>query len=73
MKLKRVRSRVEKSLRQIFGSWHACALGTKYPLHPEDRDRGLKKGDLCDDCNGQIAAHLKYIFSDKSKDSGRLT
>jgi hypothetical protein len=59
------REAVEKSLRGIFGAWHSCALGTRRnPISAEDRDRGLKEGDLCDDCVGQINAHLVDLFGD---------
>lgn len=58
-----VKRRVRKALRSIYGSWHGCALGTrKNPLHVEDQARGLKKGDLCDDCNYSVAAYMKDIF-----------
>lgn len=54
---------VERALQSVFGSWHGCAMGTrKNPLHDEDRARGITEGQLCDDCNSQIAAHMKDIF-----------
>lgn len=58
-----LREKVEKSLYSIYGSWHACALGTpKNPLMAADKARGLKKGQLCDDCNSMVAAYMKDIF-----------
>ena len=55
---------VEKALRTIFGSWHVCAMGTKAnPLHPADKARGIKPGQLCDDCEGQVKAWMKDLYS----------
>lgn len=57
-------------LRAVHGQWHACALGTKRnPIHEEDRARGLKEGDLCDDCEAavkwRVAQFLDLIKEEK--------
>ena len=58
-----LKEKVEKSLYSIYRDWHGCALGTrKNPIHAEDRARGLKDGQLCDDCNGMIKAYMKDLF-----------
>lgn len=65
------RDAVQKSLYDIFRQWHGCAMGTRRnPLHPEDAARGIKEGDLCDDCNAQIEAHLKDIFASHEPEHG---
>lgn len=46
--------------RMVYGSWHGCAL-RKNMMHKEDYDRGLKPGQLCDDCNSWIEAHIQDI------------
>lgn len=66
------RDAVEKSLRSICGAWHACAMGTKRnPLHPADEARGIKAGQLCDDCESTVAAHLKDIFGEERGEADR--
>ena len=53
---------VRKHIHQIYSEWHGCKLGTKAnPLHPEDKKRGLKIGQLCDDCENMVTAHMKDI------------
>jgi hypothetical protein len=53
---------VEQHLRDIFGLWHGCAMSlnprSKNFLTLTDIERGLKEGQLCDDCESQIAAHM---------------
>jgi hypothetical protein len=50
---------VERHVRSIFATWHACAL-----RKPEN---GLPKGTLCDDCNAYIKAHMEDIRRETSK------
>jgi hypothetical protein len=50
---------VERHIRSIFSTWHACAL-----RRPEN---GLPKGTLCDDCNAFIKAHMTDIKQETAK------
>lgn len=53
---------VRAHITSVYASWHCCAL-KKHELAKEDRKRGLKTGQLCDDCNSMIDAHMKDIES----------
>ena len=44
-------------IRNIYNSWHACALTRK-----EAVIMGVPEGQLCDTCEGCIKAHIQNIF-----------
>lgn len=51
---------VKKTIKSIYATWHGCAL-TKREIRLEDKARGLKVGQLCDDCESMVAAHMKDL------------
>ena len=61
---------VRQHLHSIFALYHGCALSTnprsKNRLMPEDIARGLKEGQLCDDCEGQIEAHMHDMKTEQN-------
>lgn len=48
---------VERHIRSIYGTWHACSMPES-----EVRKNGSKtKLVMCDDCNAYIKAHMQDI------------
>jgi hypothetical protein len=57
---------VLKHLLQIYGTWHSCAL-RESQITAADKKRGLKVGQLCDDCTAYAKAHLTDILTESKE------
>lgn len=59
---------VRKHLRDIYGTWCGCALSlnpkSKNFLSKEDIARGLKEGQLCDNCEAEINTHIQDMLTE---------
>lgn len=62
---------VKRHLSSIYRLWHQCGL-RKTDITPEDEARGLKVGQLCDDCMSMINAHIQDIQNEWEKEEDNV-
>lgn len=51
---------VRATIRGLYSMFHRCSL-RESEITADDKARGLKVGQLCDDCEQSIKAHMREI------------